>query len=81
MKAQQDRDEKVRQLWGTVMDTLDFMNDAEPLNKIQGLEKTVQAMMKQIYDCVLFLRSYGQQGFASGCLVYCIVCGVIHHVS
>jgi hypothetical protein len=39
------------------------MREAEPLKEIQGLEKTVQAMMKQIYDCTLFLRSYGERGF------------------
>jgi hypothetical protein len=28
-----------------------------------ALEKTVQSIMKQIYDCSLFLRSYGAQVF------------------
>jgi hypothetical protein len=74
MKAQQDRDGKVRQLWGTVVDTLEFMKQAEPLNEIQGLEKTVQAIMKQIYDCVLFLRSYGERGFIGGYLFLCVDC-------
>jgi hypothetical protein len=63
LKAQQDRDGKVRDLWGVVLDTLDFMEQAEPLKEIQGVEKTVQSIMKQIYDCVLFLRSYGEGGF------------------
>ena len=39
------------------------MRQAEPLKEIQGLERTVQAIMKQIYDCTLFLRSYGETGF------------------
>ena len=63
MKAQQDRDDKVRGLWDLVVDTLDFMRQAEPLKEIQGLERTVQAIMKQIYDCTLFLRSDGETGF------------------
>jgi hypothetical protein len=41
------------------------MRQAEPLKEIEGLEKTAQAIMKQIYDCTLFLRSYGERGFIS----------------
>jgi hypothetical protein len=63
LKAQQDRDEQVQQLWGTVIDTLDFMKELDPLGAIKGLEKTVQAIMKQIYDCTLFLRSYAERTF------------------
>ncbi|KAF8591398.1 WD40 repeat-like protein [Ramaria rubella] len=66
LKAQQDRDRKVQQLWVKILDTLDFMKQAEAAEiakRIQGVEKTVQAIMKQIYDCVLFLRSYGERGF------------------
>jgi hypothetical protein len=63
LKAQQDKDAKVRQLWDVVLDTLDFMKLAEPLKEIKGVEKTVQAIMKQIYDCTLFLRGYGERGF------------------
>jgi hypothetical protein len=75
LKAQQDRDDKVRDLWGLVLETLDFMKQAEPLKEILGLEKTVQAIMKQIYDCSLFLRSYGKRGFVGGCLRRC------HHMA
>jgi len=63
LKAQQDRDDRVRGLWDMVVDTLDFMRQAEPLKEIEGLEKTVQAIMKQIYDCTLFLRSCEERGF------------------
>ena len=45
------------------------MRQAEPLKEIQGLERTVQAIMKQIYDCTLFLRSYGESGFVGKYLV------------
>ncbi|KAF8583155.1 glycosyltransferase family 1 protein [Ramaria rubella] len=66
LKAQQDQDDKVKQLWATILDTLDFMKqaeDAEIPERIKGVEKTVQAIMKQIYDCALFLRRYGEEGF------------------
>jgi hypothetical protein len=69
LKAQQDRDGRIRDLWEVVLDTLDFMKQADPLKEIQGLEKTVQSIMKQIYDCTLFLRSYGERGFVGRCPV------------
>lgn len=68
LQKQQDRDDKVRGLWETVLDTLDFMKQADPLKEIEGLERTVQSIMKLIYDCALFLRGYGEQGFISTCL-------------
>ena len=63
LKAQQDRDDRVRKLWGIVPDALDFMKQAEPLKKIEGLGNTVQSLMNQIYECALFLRGYGDRGF------------------
>jgi hypothetical protein len=45
------------------------MRQAEPLKEIQGLERTVKAIMKQIYDCALFLRSYGEEGFVGKYLI------------
>ena len=64
--AQQARYAKARKLWDTVLDTLDFMKQADPPKEIKGLEKTVQAIMKQIYDCTLFLRRYEDQGVVGG---------------
>ena len=63
---QQARYAKARKLWDTVLDTLDFMKQADLPKEIEGLEKTVKAIMKQIYDCTLFLRSYGNQGVVGG---------------
>jgi hypothetical protein len=63
---QQSHYAKARKLWDTVLDTLDFMKQADPSKEIKGLEKTVQAIMKQIYDCTLFLRSYGDRGVVGG---------------
>ena len=72
LKAQQDLDDNVRKLWETVADTLDFMKQADWFDSISGFEKTVQAIIKQIYDCVLFLRSYGDRGFM-GKAIFCSV--------
>ena len=72
LKAQQDRDKKVQALWDTVLDTLDFMKQADPLKEISGLERTVQSMMKQIYECALFLRGYGEEGFIGIYGTFCV---------
>ncbi|KAF5375522.1 hypothetical protein D9615_009222 [Tricholomella constricta] len=63
LQGQIERDEKVQQLWGTIVDTLDFMKDAEPLDKIRGLEKTTEAIVSQLYNCVLHLKKYEERGF------------------
>ncbi|KAG5641670.1 hypothetical protein DXG03_004519 [Asterophora parasitica] len=62
-EAQLEREAKVRELWDIIIDTLDFMEEAEPLKKMQGLETTIQAIMSQLYDCALHLKDYEQKGF------------------
>ena len=63
MTAQIDRDDRVRSLWNRVGDVLDLV---DPLGKYKehGLyKKKVEAILKQIYECVLFLRWYAEKGF------------------
>ncbi|KAG5641952.1 hypothetical protein DXG03_003922, partial [Asterophora parasitica] len=62
-EAQLEREAKVRELWDIIIDTLDFMEEAEPLKKVRGLETTMQAIMSQLYDCALHLKAYERQGF------------------
>jgi hypothetical protein len=64
-QAQVVREKKVLELWNTVLDSLDFMKEAEPLKVIAGLETTTQAIMKQIYECLLFLKNYEDRTFLS----------------
>ena len=49
---------------------LDFARDAkqlaETLKDNHMLRSIVSEMMKQIYDCAVFLREYGGKGFLSG---------------
>ena len=70
LKKQQDLDKKVKSLWDTISSTLDFMNEAEPLTKIKGMENTVRAILDQIYTCVNFLRKYGEEPFIGKLLAF-----------
>ncbi|KAH7918773.1 hypothetical protein BV22DRAFT_898290 [Leucogyrophana mollusca] len=65
--AQMDRDRKVQQLWSTTADMLSFLQDAEPVVE-QCQVRIVSEMMKQIYDCALFVREYCGKGFAKRAL-------------
>ncbi|KAH7920285.1 hypothetical protein BV22DRAFT_813037 [Leucogyrophana mollusca] len=65
--AQMDRDQKVQQLWSTTADMLSFLQDAEPVIE-QCQVHIVSEMMKQIYDCALFVREYCGKGFAKRAL-------------
>ncbi|KAG5639893.1 hypothetical protein DXG03_002562, partial [Asterophora parasitica] len=62
-KSQLEREAKIRDLWDIIIDTLDFMKEAEPLKKVRGLEKTVHAIMLQLYHCACNLIEYEQKGF------------------
>jgi hypothetical protein len=60
---QVDRDDRIRSLWETVKTTLDLV---DPLGKLKDMplyKKMVEAILKQIYECVLFLRWYAGKGF------------------
>jgi hypothetical protein len=60
--AEHDRDTNVQNLWASAANMLDFLKDATPvLEEIQM--RTVSVMMKQIYDCAMFVREYGCKGF------------------
>jgi hypothetical protein len=50
---------------------LDFIHDAKPLAETlddnnRTMVSIVSAMMKQIYDCAVFIREYGGKGFLCG---------------
>ena len=58
-----DRDDRVRRLWNRVGDILDLV---DPLGKYKNhrlYKRTVEAILKQLYECVLFLRWYADKGF------------------
>jgi hypothetical protein len=54
----------VRRLWNRIRDILDLV---DPLGKYKDhrlYNKNVEAILKQVYECVLFLRWYADKGFA-----------------
>jgi hypothetical protein len=61
-----DRDQKLQCLWATAADMLDVLkddSDGRALDELSG--SIVSDMMKQIYDCAMFVREYGGKGFLS----------------
>ena len=60
-KSVRDRDDKINALLLSIVDMLGFMKEIEPLPKIRNLQDTVSAMMKQIYECALFIQAYGER--------------------
>ncbi|KDQ60030.1 hypothetical protein JAAARDRAFT_112336, partial [Jaapia argillacea MUCL 33604] len=64
LKAQADCDQQVKKLWQEVADALDFLKQVDPVSKTQVFVTPVLlAMMKQVYECCLFLQKYGDQAY------------------
>jgi hypothetical protein len=61
--AQMDRDERVRGLWNKVGDILDLVDPLGEYKDHRLYKKNVEAILKQVYECVLFLRWYADKGF------------------
>jgi len=56
-----DLDQQVQGLWKTAVDMLAFLKDADAV--IDEFQKPVVSdMMKQIYECAMFVREYGEKG-------------------
>jgi hypothetical protein len=67
LMAQQNRDDKIKELFLTMRDMLEFVGDVDALPKISNLQCTVSSMMKQIYECALFIQEYGKMSLARTC--------------
>jgi hypothetical protein len=46
-------------------DMLEFVDDVDAVSKIRKLQVTVSLMMKEIYECALFIQEYGRVGLGS----------------
>ncbi|TFY79027.1 hypothetical protein EWM64_g4985 [Hericium alpestre] len=64
LKAQVDRDNRIRALWETARDVVALL-DRKNSEDLQGeyLNRIITNVIKQIYECCQFLRKYGEQGF------------------
>jgi hypothetical protein len=62
---EQKMDDDIRKLLLTMRNVLKFVQEVDALPKIQKLQSTVASMMKQIYECSLFIQEYTKLGLAS----------------
>jgi hypothetical protein len=67
---QKDRDDKIVQLLSTITHLLEIVNEVGPIPKSFVLDRTVAAIMKQIYECGVFLNDYASKGFGSKSLSF-----------
>jgi hypothetical protein len=74
--AQIDRDDRVRRLWNRIGDILDLVNPLGKYKDHQLYKKNVEAILKQVYECVLFLRWYADKGFAG--ILYFLCTQALH---
>jgi len=49
----------------TIVDVLGFVEEVDALLKIRKLEDTISSMMEKIFECALFIQTYGEKGLAS----------------
>ncbi|KAJ6559940.1 hypothetical protein B0H19DRAFT_1146120 [Mycena capillaripes] len=64
VKQQRETDKKIVELVGTMVTTFSFVEDIESLpEKIEGLEHTCLAIVKQTVECAIFIREYAGKGF------------------
>ena len=63
MADQIERDDRIRSLWETVQSTLVLLDPFGKLKDLPLYKKTVEGMLKQVYECVFFLRWYAKKGF------------------
>ena len=66
-------DECICILWLWIALILDLVVQAEDLTKQLMYKNTLKTILEQIYQCVLFLRWYGERGF-TGKLHPCMSC-------
>ena len=57
------REARIRDLWTTVGDILDRVGALGKHKDEPVYKKKVEVILKQIYECVLFLRWYAEKGF------------------
>jgi hypothetical protein len=62
---EQKTDDDIRKLLLTMREILEFVQDVDALPKMRNLQSTVSSMMKQIYECSLFIQEYTKLGLAS----------------
>ena len=58
---QQNRDDGVIRLAGTMSNVFSFVEDAEPLNAIKEHIKVITLLIQQVTECGYFIAEYAKQ--------------------
>jgi hypothetical protein len=57
---QANRDGRIHALVGSMASLYDFLNDADPLEKIRSYENTVVRLVRQTAECAYFVAEYSK---------------------
>ncbi|KAN0107633.1 hypothetical protein V8E52_009952, partial [Russula decolorans] len=58
--AQNDRDDNINRLVGTMNDTYAFIHEVEPLKKVESHKRIVTLLTQQTTECGYFIRDYAK---------------------
>ena len=58
---QQNRDDRVIRLAGTMNDVFSFVEDAEALKAIEAHREPIKLLIQQVTECGYFIAEYAQQ--------------------
>ncbi|KAG6374160.1 hypothetical protein JVT61DRAFT_4810 [Boletus reticuloceps] len=61
--AQKNRDDRIIRLAGAMSDVFAFVEDAEPLKRIEAHMKTVIPLLQQVTECGYFITEYPKANF------------------
>ena len=58
---QQNRDDRVIRLAGTMSDVVSFVEGAQPLKAIEAHEEPIKLLIQQVTECGYFIAEYAKQ--------------------
>ena len=58
---QQNRDDRVIRLAGTMSNIFSFIEDAKPLKAIEAHKEPIKLLLQQVTECGYFIREYAKQ--------------------
>ena len=58
---QQNRDDRVVRLAGTMSDVFSFVEDAEPLRAVETHKEPIKLLLQQVTECGYFIAEYAKQ--------------------
>ena len=58
---QQNRDDRVIRLAGTMSNMFSFVEDAEPLKRVEAHKEPIRLLIQQVTECGYFIGDYAKQ--------------------